>query len=178
MCFVLRFAHLPFLLDKDSSTIAMMEGDSLSGSTSATSSAASTPAKPATKDVPGAPAAVAATMTSGGGTTQSQHAAQPNSSTNPANVQQPDAEAIKTSTSGQSSPKPVSGTAQLQQPPPQQQQQASHSGGGDMSTLDMDDHQAKKPRLRLAHACDRCRRRKIKVSLNSLPRYPRGQPFG
>ena len=33
---------------------------------------------------------------------------------------------------------------------------------------DGDDHTAKKPRLRLAHACDRCRRRKIRVNLKEL----------
>jgi hypothetical protein len=40
-----------------------------------------------------------------------------------------------------------------------------HSNGeGDND--DIDDHTSKKPRLRLAHACDRCRRRKIRVRLD------------
>ena len=44
----------------------------------------------------------------------------------------------------------------------------THIANGEGENEDTDDHTSKKPRLRLAHACDRCRRRKIRVSCETL----------
>ncbi|OXG10050.1 nuclear protein [Cryptococcus neoformans Tu401-1] len=52
-------------------------------------------------------------------------------------------------------------TSQTHNPPPQPSSQSQSQPGQDTSALD-DNESAKRPRLRLAHACDRCRRRKIR----------------
>lgn len=52
------------------------------------------------------------------------------------------------------------------QPNPNAGMHIVHSNSNEEGDFeDGDDHTAKKPRLRLAHACDRCRRRKIRASL-------------
>jgi hypothetical protein len=57
----------------------------------------------------------------------------------------------------------VSIAPQQHQPNPNAGLHIMHSGS-DNGGAETDDHTSKKPRLRLAHACDRCRRRKIRVS--------------
>ncbi|ODO06347.1 nuclear protein [Cryptococcus wingfieldii CBS 7118] len=63
--------------------------------------------------------------------------------------------------SGQPSPLANASSVQPHGPSPPQAQ-GDHGAGQDLSALDDNSDNAKRPRLRLAHACDRCRRRKIK----------------
>ncbi|WVQ73797.1 hypothetical protein IAR50_003378 [Cryptococcus sp. DSM 104548] len=80
---------------------------------------------------------------------------------NGSSVTVPQPQSAPAQPSGQPSPlgNPSSGQQQGPSPPHGPGEQ---SAGQDHSALDDNTDNAKRPRLRLAHACDRCRRRKIK----------------